>query len=392
MQERLTKKLEEEIALLKKKKLYKEFNILESEQGAKVVMDGKEIIMLSSNNYLGLASHPQIKEAAQEGIRKYGSGTASVRFICGTMDIHKELEERIAKFLGLEATLLYISCSAANEGLIPALMGKGDTIFSDELNHASIIDGIKLSKAERKIYPHRDMAALEKFLKETKNNGLQMIITDGVFSMEGDLAPLPDIIRLSKEYNAFTVVDDSHATGILGENGRGITEHFGVKVDIQTGTLGKALGGACGGYVAGSKELIDYLTQKSRPYIFSNALPPAVIYTGLAALDLIEEGPELRDRLRENTLYFRQEMTSLGFEVIKGIHPIIPIIIGETPLALKMSAELLKEGVYVCGFGYPVVPEGEARLRAQVSAAHTKEDLNICLNAFKKVGRRLKVI
>lgn len=393
MEERLIKRLQEEINSLKEKKLFKETNILETEQAVKVKMDGKEVIMLSSNNYLGLASHPRLKESAQEGVRKYGCGTASVRFICGTMDIHKKLEENLAEFLGVETALLYISCSAANEGLIPALMGKGDTIFSDELNHASIIDGIRLSKAEKKIYPHGDMPTLDNFLKESQSGSLKMLITDGVFSMEGDLAPLPEIVNLSKKYNAFTVVDESHATGVLGKNGRGTAEHFGVNVDIQTGTLGKSLGGACGGYVAGSKILISYLTQKSRPYIFSNALPPAVVYTGMAALDLLEkEGAELRERLKQNTGYFRKEILKLGFEIIEGIHPIVPIIIGETSLTLKMSKTLFEEGVYVCGFGYPVVPEGKARLRAQISAAHTKESLDRCLSAFRKVGKVLGII
>ncbi len=350
--------------------------------------------MLSSNNYLGLADHPKLKEAAREGILRYGCGTASVRFICGTMDIHRELERKIADFLGVDDALLYSSCSAANEGLIPALMGEGDLICSDGLNHASIIDGIRLSRASRHIYPHGDLKSLEGGLKSNAGTGLKMVVTDGVFSMEGELAKLPEMADLADRHGAFLVVDESHALGILGKNGRGTAEHLGVenRVSIQTGTLGKSLGGSMGGYVAGSRDLVDYLTQLSRPYIFSNALPPAVIFVGLAALDLIREDPSPRQRLLENTVYFRKEMTSAGFEIIEGFHPIVPVMIGDTPKALEMSATLLEEGVFVTGFGFPVVPKGEARLRAQISAAHTTEDLDRCLEAFRAVGKKLGVI
>jgi len=277
--------------------------------------------------------------------------------------------------------------------LVPTLISSPqDVVFSDELNHASIIDGIRLSKGEKRIYPHNDMEILEKYLKETKNDGLRMIITDGVFSMEGDYAKLPTIVKLAEKYNAFVAVDDSHAVGFIGKHGRGTPEYFGVKVDIHIGTLGKALGGACGGYIAGSKQLIDYLTQKSRPYIFSNALPPAVIFIGLAALDLIQQTDEYKKRLEKNSQYFRDKIKKIGYKILGENHPIVPILIGETPLTLKISKELLNEGVYICGFGFPVVPEGKARLRAQISAAHTIEDLDFCLQVLEKIGKKYKIV
>jgi glycine C-acetyltransferase len=394
MMNSLSERLRQSIRNLKEEKRFRSIPILESEQGPHVRIGGREVIMLSSNNYLGLADHPKLKEAAREGIRRYGCGTASVRFICGTMDIHLELEQKIAEFVGAEDVLLYSSCSAANEGLIPALMGEGDLICSDGLNHASIIDGIRLSRAGRHIYPHSDLKSLEEGLKANAAADLKMVVTDGVFSMEGDLARLPEMAGLADRNGAFLVVDESHALGILGENGRGTAEHLGVenRVSIQTGTLGKSLGGSMGGYVAGSHDLIDHLTQLSRPYIFSNALPPAVIFVGLAALDLIREDPSPRQRLLENTAYFRKEMTSAGFEIIEGFHPIVPVMIGDTPKALEMSAALLEGGVFVTGFGFPVVPKGEARLRAQISAAHTTEDLDQCLEAFRAAGKKLDVI
>ncbi|MBI2881501.1 MAG: glycine C-acetyltransferase [Candidatus Tectomicrobia bacterium] len=390
----LSRRLRQGIEDLKAEKRFRGIPILESEQGPRVRMNGREVIMLSSNNYLGLADHPRLKEAACEGVRRYGCGTASVRFICGTMDVHRELEGKIAQFLGAEDALLYSSCSAANEGLIPALMGEGDLVCSDGLNHASIIDGIRLSRARRHIYPHRDLDALEEGLRANADAGLKMVVTDGVFSMEGDLAPLAEMADLADRYGAFLVVDESHALGVLGANGRGTAEHLGVedRVQIQTGTLGKSLGGSMGGYVAGSRDLVEYLTQVSRPYIFSNALPPAVLFVALAALDLIREDPSPRDRLLENTASFRREMKSAGFHIIEGFHPIVPVLIGDTPKALEMSAALFEAGVFVTGFGYPVVPKGEARLRAQISAAHTREDLDRCLEAFRRVGKRLGVI
>jgi len=392
MSEGLDGILKAEISCLREKKLYHHVNILEGPQAARVTMDGREIVMLSSNNYLGLADHPKVVEAAKAALDKYGNGTASVRFICGTLDIHKKLEARIAQFLGMEASLLFISASAANQGLIPALVDEVDAIFSNGLNHASIIDGIRLSKARRHIYSHGDMGALEKDLASDADARLKMIVTDGVFSMEGEAAKLPEIVALAKKPGAFTVVDDSHATGILGKTGRGTPEHFGVKVDIITSTLGKALGGSCGGFVAGSVALIDYLTQRARPYIFSNAVPPAVTAGALAAIELIDADSSLKDMLWKNTRYFRKEMAGLGFQVGAGEHPIVPVIVKEAPLAHEMSAALFEEGVFVSGFGYPVVPKGEARLRAQISAAHSQGDLDFALEAFKKAGRKMGIL
>ena len=373
---------------------FKNPEILESAQDMRVKIGGRDILMLSSNNYLGLANHPKLIEAAKRGLADYGCGTASVRFICGTLAAHLELEERIADFLQVEDSLLYLSCSAANEALIPCLAGKGDEIFSDQLNHASIIDGIRLARADKYIYAHKDMKALAEHLKESKGTGIRMILTDGVFSMEGDYAPLPEMVGLAGKYDAFVVVDESHATGFVGEHGRGTAERFNMPMDktIQTGTLGKALGGACGGYVAGSKELISILKKRSRPYIFSNAVPPPIIYTGMAALELIQEDPSFRQRLLDNTAYFREKIGALGLHVLEGDHPIVPIIIGETEKALTMGEELLKEGLYVCAFGFPVVPKGEARLRAQISAGHTKEDLDFAIDVIKRVGERVGAI
>jgi len=387
---RLAQVLEEN----KKTRSFKEAEILQSEQDEHVKVDGRDILMLSSNNYLGLANHPKLKEAGKRAIEEWGCGTASVRFICGTLDIHLELERKIADFLQVEDALLYISCSAANEGLIPALAVKGDEVFTDQLNHASIIDGIRLCRAEKYIYKHKDVADLGQYLENSKGTGLRMIVTDGVFSMEGDYAPLPEMTKLAQKYDAFIVVDESHATGFVGEHGRGTAERFGLPMDItvQTGTLGKALGGACGGYVAGPKALIDVLKAKSRPYIFSNALPPAVIYIAGAAIDLIQEDPSFRQNVLDNSAYFREKISTLGLEVLPGDHPIVPIMIGETEDAIKMSEELLKEGVYVCGFGFPVVPRGEARLRAQISAGHTREDLDFAVAALEKVAKRLGVL
>jgi glycine C-acetyltransferase len=392
MSERLDGVLKAELACLKEKHLYHHTNVLQGQQAARVKMDGREIVMLSSNNYLGLANHPKVIEGAKAALDKYGNGAAAVRFICGTLDLHKRLEEKIAEFVGTESALLYISAMSANQGLIPALMDEQDAVFSDALNHASIIDGIRLSKARRHVYSHGDMGALEKDLGEDAAARLKMVVTDGVFSMEGDTAKLPDIARLAAKSGAFTVVDDSHATGVLGKTGRGSPEHFGVKIDVITGTLGKALGGSCGGFVAGSAALVEYLTQKSRPYIFSNALPPAVLGGALAAMELVAADPGLRDRLWQNTRYFRKEIERLGFHVLPGEHPIVPVIVGEVSTAHEMSRALFEEGVFVSGFGYPVVPKGEARLRAQISAAHGRADLDFALEAFKKVGKRINVI
>jgi glycine C-acetyltransferase len=378
----------------KKARSFKEAEVLQSQQATHVKIDKRDILMLSSNNYLGLASHPKLKEAGKKAIEEWGCGAASVRFICGTLDIHLELERKIAQFLGVEDSLLYVSCSAANEGLIPTLIQKEDEIFSDELNHASIIDGIRLCRGTKYIYKHRDMDDLKRCLDESKGSGIRMIVTDGVFSMEGDYPPLPELTKLAQEYDAFIVVDESHATGFVGEHGRGTAEKFGLPMDItiQTGTLGKALGGACGGYVAGPKDLINVLKAKSRPYIFSNALPPAMIFIAMAAIDLIQSDPSFRERVLDNTRYFRDKIGGLGLAVLPGDHPIVPIIIGETEDAIRMSEELLDEGVYVSGFGFPIVPKGEARLRAQISAAHTREDLDFAVKAIETVSKRLGLI
>jgi len=387
MSERLDDVLKSELSCLREKDLYHHVNILQGPQGARVRMDGREVVMLSSNNYLGLANHPKVVEAAKAALDKYGNGTAAVRFISGTLDLHRRLEAKIAEFLGMDAALVYISAMSANMGLIPALLDEQDAVFSDGLNHASIIDGIRLSKARRHIYTHGDMGALAKDLGEDAGARLKMVITDGVFSMEGDTAKLPEMTALAKKAGAFTVVDDSHATGVLGKTGRGTPEHFGVAVDIVTGTLGKALGGACGGFAAGSAAVIEYLTQRSRPYIFSNGLPPAVAGSAIAALEIISRDPSPREALWKNTRYFRNEITRLGFRVPAGDHPIIPVIVKETAAAHAMSRALFEEGIFVSGFGYPVVPKGEARLRVQISAAHAREDLDFALEAFVKAGR-----
>ncbi len=363
---------------------------LKSPQGAMVEIEGiGEVVMLTSNNYLGLADHPAIVEAAEKAERDYGYGLASVRFICGTQTIHRELEERIAQFFGTEDTILYGSCWNANEGLFQTVATEPDAIISDELNHASIIDGIRLSKARKERFKNRDMADFRRALEATKDARNKVVMTDGVFSMEGSLAPLPELIALSREYGAFLVVDESHGTGVLGKTGRGTAEELGVfgQIDAYTSTLGKALGGSHGGFTTGPKVLVEYLRQKSRPYLFSNTLPPAVVMGSLAAFDLVENDHSFVQRLHDNTKYFREQLTAKGINVRPGIHPIVPIIIGDTAKAISMSQELLKRGVYVSGFGYPVVPQGQARLRCQISAAHTREHLDRAINAIVDVAQ-----
>ena len=361
---------------------------LKGPQGAVVEVEGLgDVIMLTSNNYLGLADHPQIIEAAEKAEHDYGYGLASVRFICGTQTIHRQLEERIARFFGTEDTILYGSCWNANEGLFQTIAQEQDAIISDELNHASIIDGVRLAKARKERYKNRDMADLRRALEATKDARNKVVMTDGVFSMEGSLAPLPEMIELTREYGAFLVVDESHGTGVLGRTGRGTAEELGVfgKIDAYTSTLGKALGGSHGGFTTGPKVLVEYLRQKSRPYLFSNTLPPAVVMGSLAAIDLLEKDTSFVDRLRENTQYFRSQLTAKGVTVREGIHPIVPILIGDTAKAIAMSRELLSRGVYVSGFGFPVVPQGQARLRCQVSAAHTREHLDRAIAAIVDV-------
>jgi glycine C-acetyltransferase len=351
-----------------------------------------DVIVLSSNNYLGLADHPEVVAAGIEGLKRYGAGTASVRFICGTFDIHRELEEKIASVFGFDASLSYVSCWTANEGVIPTIATAGNTIISDELNHASIIDGCRLAAAKRARYKHGDMDDLEAKLREAE--GTPFIITDGVFSMEGSLAKLPQIVELAERYGAVTIVDDSHGTGVMGKTGRGTIEHFGLqgKIDILTGTLGKALGGAAGGFVAGSRALVDTLIQRSRTQLFSNALPATVAASALKAIELLETQPQLVDAQRENTRYFRERLTRLGFAPLEGPSAIVPIIVGDTAFAIAMSNRLLEEGVFVTGFGFPVVPEGTARIRVQISSALTRDELDRALAAFEKVGRELGLI
>lgn len=398
--------INEELKKLEATKTYKYEVPLQSPQGGVVKVNGRKLIMLASNNYLGLSNHPVVKKAAIQGIKKYGYGVASVRFICGTQDIHLELEKKISKFIGTEDTILFSSCFAANEGFFASLTNEKlgfenykDVIYSDRLNHASIIDGQRLCRPEttdKKIYNHADMNDLERLLAEDmdKNYRFKIIATDGVFSMEGDLAPLKEIVDLAKKYNAFVFVDDSHAVGVCGETGRGTPEAKGVfgKIDILTGTLGKAIGGAAGGYISGKKDMIKYLRQKSRPYTFSNSLPPAIIFGAMAAFDLLMKDKSIVKRLHKNTFYFRNEIKKLGFKIIEGEHPIVPIMLGEASIAQDMSNALMKAGVYIKGLWFPVVPKGEARLRAQISAALSKKDIDNALDAFERVGKKMKVI
>jgi glycine C-acetyltransferase len=368
---------------------------LRGPQGAVVEVEGKgEVIMLTSNNYLGLANHPTIVEAAEKAERDYGYGLASVRFICGTQTIHRLLEQRISEFFGTEETILYGSCWNANEGLFQTITTEDDAIISDELNHASIIDGVRLAKSRKERYKNRDVADLRRALEATKDARNRIVMTDGVFSMEGSLAPLPDLVSIAKEHGAFLVVDDSHGTGVLGKTGRGTAEELGVfgKIDAYTSTLGKALGGSHGGFTTGPRILVDYLRQKSRPYLFSNTLPPAVVMGSMAALELLQKDSSLVTRLHENTMRFRRALTSRGVTIREGITPIVPILIGDTAKAIAMSAELLDRGVYVSGFGFPVVPQGQARLRCQISAAHTTEQLDRAVNAIVAIAEKFGVL
>src|SRR5256885_193162 len=391
--------LEQEIAQFKRDRVYKRLNYLDSPQSARVRMEGRgEILILSSNNYLGLCDEPAVIEAGIEGLRRYGAGTGSVRFICGTFTIHRELEEGLARFVGTESSLSFVSAWNANEGLTATVAEEGDFILSDALNHASIIDSMRLAKAITKcttaVFKHGDMDDLREKLRSAASAKRRLIWTDGVFSMEGAIAKLPDILELARAHDAILLVDDSHATGVLGTTGKGTAEHFGLlgEIDVITSTLGKALGGAAGGFVAGPEALPDYLTQRSRPQLFSNALPPTVAASALAAVHLIEAHPERVQKLRDNSRYFREQILEAGFKPLPGETPIIPIIVGETSAAIQMSDALLDEGVFVTGFGYPVVPQGQARVRCQISASHTRDDLDVAVRAFKKVGRRLNLV
>lgn len=396
MNEQLQEQLNQEVDRLREAGTYKSFNTIVSPQGAVVRMEGRgEVLVLSSNNYLGLASHPEVVEAGIEGLRKYGAGTGSVRFICGTFAPHLELEREIADFLRTEASLTYVSCWNANEALIPTLTDARTVILSDELNHASIIDAIRLSRPARKVvYKHSDMAGLREALAGCEREQRKLIVTDGVFSMEGDLARLPVIVELARIYNAVVIVDDSHGTGVIGATGRGIAEHYGLlgEVDIYTSTLGKALGGAAGGFVAASAAVCDILAQRSRPQLFSNALPPTVACSARRAIQVLRENPSLVEKLRQNTVYFRGRLQEAGFRPLEGEAAIIPILVGETAFAIHISRRLLEEGVFVTGFGYPVVPEGAARIRVQMSAALEREHLDRALDVFRKVGREVGLL
>jgi len=379
--------------------IYKRLNYLDSPQAARVVMEGRgEVIILSSNNYLGLCNEPAVVEAGKAAFDKFGAGSASVRFICGTLTIHRELETALARLVGTPSSLSFMSCWNANEAFPGTLLTDDDLVLSDQLNHASIIDGLRLAKAITKcqtgVYNHNDMADLDAKLSAAKDRKVKMVVTDGVFSMEGSIVNLPDLLTVCRKHGAIVVMDDSHSTGVLGKTGRGTAEHFGLvgEVDIITTTLGKALSGGAGGFVAGSHEVTDYLIQRARPQLFTNALPAPVAAAGLAAIEHLEAHPELATRLQDNSRYFRSALQDLGFKPLEGETPIIPVIIGETAAAIRMSELLLDEGVFVTGFGYPVVPQGTARVRCQISAAHTQEDLDEALRAFSKVGKRLNLI
>lgn len=386
--------LSEEITSLKENNLYKSETIITSPEDATVTTADQEMINFCANNYLGLASHPDLIAAAKEGLRTHGFGMASVRFICGTQDIHKQLEQRISSFLGTDDAILYSSCFDANTGLFETLLGPEDAIISDALNHASIIDGIRLCKARRMVYQHVDMEDLERKLQQAADARFRLVVTDGVFSMQGDLAPLREICDLVERYDALLVVDDSHATGFMGANGRGTPEHFGVedRVDVITSTLGKAMGGASGGFTTGHQPIIDYLRQRSRPYLFSNTLAPPIVTASLKAFDLVEQHPELRTTLFQNTAYFRQAMLSLGYSIIEGEHPIVPIMIGDERRTVELAEAAHQRGLFVVGFSFPVVPRGEARIRVQLSAAHTQEHLDQAISIFEASGKELGII
>ncbi|MFN5704575.1 MAG: glycine C-acetyltransferase [bacterium] len=387
--------LQAELAEIEKAGLYKRERIIVSPQGADIkVSDGKEVINFCANNYLGLSSHPIVTAAAKAAIDSHGFGMSSVRFICGTQDIHKELEKKISEFLGTEDTILYAAAFDANGGVFEPLFNEQDAIISDELNHASIIDGVRLCKAQRYRYKHDNMEDLEEKLKETQNLRHRIIVTDGAFSMDGTIAQLDKIATLAERYNALIMIDECHCSGFLGKTGRGTHEHHGVmgKIDIITGTLGKALGGASGGFTSGRKEIIDLLRQRSRPYLFSNTLAPSIVGASIAVLDMLSETTELRDKLEQNTMYFREKMTAAGFDIKPGVHPIVPVMLYDAKLSQDFANRMLEEGIYVIGFYYPVVPQGKARIRVQMSAAHDMHHLDKAIEAFIKVGRELGVI
>ena len=386
--------LKSELESIRAAGLYKAERIITSPQSAHItVADGRTVLNFCANNYLGLSSHPEVVAVAKEAVDRWGYGLSSVRFICGTQQLHKQLEARISEFLGTEDTILYSSCFDANGGLFETILSEQDAIISDALNHASIIDGIRLCKAQRFRYENNNMADLEDKLRQAASARFRMIATDGVFSMDGYLANLPEICRLAEKYDAMVMVDDSHAVGFMGKTGRGTHEHHNVmgRVDIITGTLGKALGGASGGYTSGRKEIIEFLRQRSRPYLFSNTLAPSIAAASLKVLELLSRSSELRDRLHANTAYFRQRMTQQNFSILPGEHPIVPIMLGDARVAQEMAARMLDEGIYVVGFFFPVVPQGKARIRTQISAAHSRADLDLAIAKFAAVKARMKL-
>ncbi|MGM0526206.1 MAG: glycine C-acetyltransferase [Pseudomonadota bacterium] len=388
--------LNDQLETTRSEGLYKKERIISSDQSSEITVNGQQVLNFCANNYLGLANHPDLIAAAKKGLDEHGFGTASVRFICGTQDIHKTLEHKLSEFLGTEDTILYSSCFDANGGLFETIMSAEDAIISDELNHASIIDGVRLSKAKRYRYKNNDLESLEEQLKQADADGarFKLIATDGVFSMDGVIADLKGICDLADKYDALVMMDDCHATGFLGENGRGTHEYCNVlgRVDIITGTLGKALGGASGGYTAGKKEVIDWLRQRSRPYLFSNSVAPAIVQASIQVLDMLAQGHQLRDQLWDNARYFREQMTTAGFTLSGADHAIIPVMIGDARLASEMADRLLERGIYVIGFSFPVVPKGKARIRTQMSAAHTREQLDRTIEAFTEIGKDLGVI
>jgi glycine C-acetyltransferase len=394
MNQNFIKRLQQELDEIQNAGLIKNERIITSEQGAEIKVGGKTVINLCANNYLGLSSHPKVVSAAKKAIDTHGYGMSSVRFICGTQDIHRELEEKISKFLGTEDTILYVAAFDANGGVFEPLFSEQDAIISDALNHASIIDGVRLCKAQRFRYEHNNMADLEVKLQESQGARSRVIVTDGSFSMDGTIAQLDKICDLADKYNAIVMSDESHSSGFLGKTGRGTHEYRGVmgRVDIITGTLGKALGGASGGFTSGSKEMVDMLRQRSRPYLFSNSVAPSIVGASIAVLDMLSETTELRDKLEFNTKYFREKMTAAGFDIKQGDHPIVPVMLYDAKLSKEFADKLLQEGIYVIGFFYPVVPKGQARIRVQLSAAHSQQHLDKAIAAFTKIGRELGVI
>ena len=388
------KRLDKEIGEIREAGLFKQERIIASPQGAEIVVNGKTVLNFCANNYLGLSSHPRVVEAAKRTVDERGYGMSSVRFICATQDIHKELEAKLSTFLGVEDTILYVACFDANGGVFEPLLGEEDAIISDELNHASIIDGVRLCKSQRARYKHNNMADLEEQLKLNAGARTRIIVTDSVFSMDGTIAQLDKICDLADKYDALVMIDESHSSGFMGKTGRGVHELCGVmgRIDIITGTLGKALGGASGGFTSGKKEVIDMLRQRSRPYLFSNTVAPSVVGASIAVLDMLSETTELRDKLESNTMYFRKRMTDAGFDIKPGTHPISPLMLYDAVLAQKVAARMLEEGIYVIGFFYPVVAKGQARIRVQISAAHERAHLDKAIDAFTKVGKELGII